>query len=960
MEPLANRPDAEARILGVVRELLAETHPAAKHELKESLTLDSSLDRDLKLDSLARVELMLRIGQAFGDALPEAALAEAQTPRDILRFLGRTHADSPPQHLAFAAHAGVAGLPFEAGSLVEVLEWHALRQPDRVHVLLCDEARGEVSITYGDLLSGARKMAHGLQARGIAAGQAVALMLPTGRAYLECFFGVLVAGGIPVPIYPPARLAQIEDHLRRHAKILANSGTVLIITVAEAKPVALMLRAVVKTLGGIVTADELAGGEGAASSRKTRGEEEAFSHKAARDREGSPHRAKSAEVALLQYTSGSTGDPKGVVLTHANLLANIRAMGAASKAGGEDVFVSWLPLYHDMGLIGSWLGALYHGCPLILMSPLAFLAQPARWLAALSRHHGTISGAPNFAYELCVHKIKDEELAGLDLSHWRFAFNGAEPVNPATLEAFARRFASCGLKRTTLAPVYGLAECSVGLAFPPRERGPRIDVVLREPFANAQRAEPAAAAPAGTAAQGDVLEFVSCGRALPGHEIRIVDDAGVEVPERQVGVLEFRGPSATSGYWRNRAATALLLHDGWLNSGDYAYVAEGEVYIAGRAKDLIIRGGRNVYPYDLEQAVGKLPGVRTGCVAVFAATDAASRSERLVVLAETRSPPGEAEDDALRHRINAAALDVLGMPADEIVLAPPHTVLKTSSGKIRRAACRSAFERGELSHETAPVWLQTLRLVGFASRARITVTARRAGLWCYGIYVASLFILLAPAAGVLVRLISRPSVGRKIMQLVARAFLQLSGLRVASRGLEALPAGPHVLIVNHTSYLDIVILTALLPPDYAFVAKAELQGGPMTAAVLRALGTLFVERFDVTQSGEDVAAMVAALNTGTRLLVFPEGTLTREAGLKSFALGGFVAASRAGVPVVVAGLRGVRSVLRDETWLPRRGSIELEVGPILEPGGRDWAAAVTLAQKARAAMLPLVAEPDLA
>ena len=882
---------------------------------------------------MARVELLLRVGQSWAVTLPEAALAEAETPRDLLRFLG--HAVSPAvlsAQTAVASEVAVAP-PAAALTLVEVLEWHTARQPERVHVLLIGEDGREESISYGALFESAQRIAAGLLRRGLQERQTVALMLPTGRGYLESFFAVLIAGGIPVPIYPPARLAQIEDHLRRHGRILSNAEAALMITVEQAKPVAVVLRAAVPSLSGIFTPEEL--------SEKAEQAERALP---------SPYRSHAEDIALLQYTSGSTGDPKGVVLSHANLLANIRAMGLAAQVGGPDVFVSWLPLYHDMGLIGAWLGALYHGIPLVLMSPLSFLARPARWLMALSRHRGTISAGPNFAFELCLRKINDEDLQGVDLSAWRLAFNGAEAVSPATLEAFARRFAACGLRREAIAPVYGLAECSVGLAFPPLERGPLIDLIRREPFAREGRALPAAG-------EADALSIPSCGRPLPGHEIRIVDAAGLELPERRVGRLEFRGPSATQGYYRNAEATALLKHNGWLDSGDLAYMAAGEVYIAGRVKDLIIRGGRNIYPYDLEEAVGNLPGVRRGCVAVFGAADAVGGTERLVVLAETRERALLASPE-LRRRINEAAIDVIGMPADDIVLAPPHAVLKTSSGKIRRAACRAAYERGEVGKELAPIRVQAARLFLISAAARAALAARRAAVWGYAGYFWVLFLLLAPLAGGLAALLRRPSLGRRIAHFAAAGFLRLAFLPLSVKGQGVLPSRPHVLLVNHASYLDVILLAATLPPTYTFVAKRELMTRPALRAVLLGLGVLFVERFEAMRSAQDVEAMAAALRAGQSLVIFPEGTFTREAGLRPFAMGGFVTASRAGVPVVVCGLRGARVMLRDETWLPRRGPIEFEIGPTLEASGGDWAAALALAKASRRAMLPLCGEHD--
>ena len=919
--------DASARLLRVVGTLVEETHPGRRN----TVALDSRLERDLGLDSLARVELLLRLGREFGATLPEAALSEAETARDLLRFLGHVLPAAGMQAGAELPHGALIGAPEAARTLVEVLEWHAGRNPGRTHVLLYGEGERAESISHAALLNDARRIAAGLVSRGLQPQQAVALMLPTGRPYLASFFGVMLAGGVPVPIYPPARLAQIEDHLRRHARILANAAAVFIITVPQAKSVALLLREQVPSLTEILTPEEL-------------------------DAEPMPllYRAGSDDIAFLQYTSGSTGDPKGVVLTHANLLANLRAMGGAIRATSEDVFVSWLPLYHDMGLIGAWFGSLYFAMPLVLMSPLSFLARPARWLQTISRHRGTISAAPNFAYELCAHKLDDAELAGLDLSCWRLALNGAEPVSPATLDAFAARFVPHGLKPEAITPVYGLAECSVGLAFPPLQRGSRIDAIRREAFIRGERAVPAAADDA------EAMLVPACGRALPGHEIRIVDSAGYELPDRHIGRLQFRGPSATRGYYRNPEATQRLFQDGWLDSGDFAYLVEGEIYLAGRVKDLIIRGGRNIYPYELEEAVGNIAGVRKGCVAVFASTDPANATERLVVLAETRERD-EAAREALRQRINEAALDVIGMPADEIVLAPPHAVLKTSSGKIRRAASREMFELGLVGTAPPPLWLQMTRLALGAARARAGAALRHSARWLYGAWCWTAYLLLALPVSLAVALLRRPAYARPLAHYAARLYLRLTGMPVAAAGLERLPAGAHVLLANHASYVDWLLLVAVLPPrpGYAFVAKRELAGSRYLRAVLNGLGALFVERFDARQGAEDVEEIVAALRRGQSVGIFPEGTFSREAGLKPFRMGAFVAAAKAGVPVVVTGLRGARAILRAETWLPRHGRPEFEVGAQLAPAGEDWAAAARLRDAARAEMLRLAGEHDL-
>jgi acyl carrier protein len=941
-EKLAER----QRLLAIVQEFVREMHPDQLDHPGHSrtVTLHASFERDLALDSLARVELVLRVGRAFNVELPAQALSEVDSAGDLLRLLGHAPRKSAPGAAISLPRSGEIGgeasveasgetdLPRDAQTLLEVLEWHVARHGERIHVVLCEPRHGEQPISYRDLFNDARAIAAGLASRSVQPGQTVALMLPTGRDYLASFFGIMMAGAIPVPIYPPARAAQIEEHIRRHRHILSNAGAILLITVPQARQVALMLQTAVPSLTAILTPQELA------------------APIAPR-----PFKPRAGDIAFLQYTSGSTGDPKGVALTHANLLANIRALSQASQATADDVFVSWLPLYHDMGLIGAWLGSLYQGMPLILMSPLAFLARPALWLQTIARYRGTMSAAPNFAYELCVRHVDDAALKGVNLDTWRLAFNGAEPVSPLTIEAFARRFAPYGLRREAITPVYGLAESSVGLAFPPLMRGPLIDVIDADALACDGAAVPAAGAGKAT------LSIPCCGKPLPGHEIRIVDESEHELPERRVGRLEFRGPSATAGYYRNPAATRALFRQGWLDSGDYAYLAAGEVYVTGRVKDLIKRGGRNLYPYDVEQAVGNLAGIRKGCVAAFASRAAAGATERLIIVAETRITD-EAARSALVHSIQQAAIDIVGGPADDVVLAPPHAVLKTSSGKLRRLACREAYEKGSLGAGSASPSLQRARLLTKAALAHISIRARQLKALAYASYAWLLLAVIALFCGAGIAVLQRPRAGRRIASFGARTLFRLAGMSLSAKGLNRLPDRPHLLIVNHASYLDVFALTALLPanPGYAFVAKQELAQWPAIGAMIRGLGTVPIGRYDPAHSAEGVARMVSALLRGENLIVFPEGSFWRQAGLQAFQTGAFAAAAKANVPVVVAGLRGTRGALRSGTWLPARCRLELETGPTIIPTGPDWDAAVQLHAAAREAMLPLSGEFDAA
>jgi len=918
-------------LLAVVEQMVQDTHQGrAPHA-----ALDSSFERELGLDSLARVELVLRIERAFDVSLPEHALYAAETPRDLLRLVqgsrGAPRVETE-KHIRSLVQAEPGAPACAAPTLLAALDWHVSTHPDRLQVHLYGET-GEEALSYAAIRRGAAGYASRLAAHGLQPGQTAAIMLPTGRDYLYSFFGILMAGGIPVPLYPPARPAQIEEHLRRHAGILGNCRAAMLITVPEAKSVALLLRAQVESLHKVLMPDDLAGGDAAFT----------------------PLPANPGDIAFLQYTSGSTGNPKGVVLTHANLVSNIRGMGEAVKASASDVFVSWLPLYHDMGLIGAWFAALYLGFPTVLMSPLAFLTHPSRWLWAIHRHRGTLSGGPNFSYELCLKRIRDEQLEGLDLSCWRYAFNGAEPVNPETLAAFQKRFAAYGLPATAPMPVYGLAEASVGLAFPAPGTRYRVDRIDRAAFQSEGEARPAPAEDAGA------LELPCCGRVIAAHQLRVVDSAGVELADRHEGRLQFMGPSSTSGYYRNPEQTRKLFSGAWLDTGDLAYLAAGELYLSGRAKDVIIRGGRNLYPYELEQAIGEIPGIRKGCVAVFGSPDAGTGTERVIVLAETRETEAGALD-ALRRSINERAVDLIGLPADDILLAPPHTVLKTSSGKIRRAASREYYERGGAGAQAAAVWLQLARLAWTSMLPELRRRLRALRGLGYSAWVWFCFLLLAIPALPATALLGNPARGWRLARFAAKIFLRLCGLPLVVQGLEHIPAsGSFVMAVNHASYLDgLILLAALRERGYRFAAKRELSQALVPRLFLQGLGADFVERTDARQGVEDASRLASSVRAGSAPIFFAEGTFTRAAGLLPFRMGAFVIAAQTGVPLVPVTIRGARSVLRDGSWFARRGAIVVSIAPPLAPQGCDWNAAVALRDAARAEILRRCGEPDLA
>ncbi len=902
------------------------------------VTLDANLESDLGFDSLARAEMMQRIEKHFDVRLPLQTVTTVETPRDLLREIlkcdKREQAAIDERALVKIELGSVESEPRFETTLQGVLQWHLDKHRHRTHLFLYDDADQVIEVSYGELHRQAARIAEALLARGLEPGQTVAVMLPTCKDYFTSFFGVLLARGVPVPIYPPARPSQLESHLRRHIGILNNCLARFMITVAEALLLSQFLRSQIDSLQHITTPTALLSDD----SR----------HRHAEQLNLQPQHT---DTCMLQYTSGSTGNPKGVILSHDNVLANIRCVGQALEISAEDIVVSWLPLYHDMGLIGAWFGSLYFAAPLVVMSPLRFLSNPGNWLWAVHRYRGTISPAPNFAYELCL-RLEEKHLEGLDLSSWRLTLNGAEPVSPNTIARFSQRFSRYGFRPDAMAPVYGLAESSVGLAFPPLGRRPLIDSIERSALQRYGRAIPS------TGVDG-AIECVALGQPLPGHEVRIVDAAGRELPEREEGELQFRGPSCTSGYFRNPEQNARLFDGSWLNSGDRAYLAGGEIYITGRSKDIIIRAGRNIHPFELEDAVGNIFGVRKGCVAVFAATNNRSKTEKLIVLAETRLTSPQ-QQWSLREAIKQCALDVAGIAADDVVIAPPHTVPKTSSGKIRRSACRELYERGLLFKQQRSVFMQLVRLGLSALWPQLWKTWRNLRDLLYAGYSWSLMVIMSCVCWTLVAIIPVSSLCWRLVQTFARTLLRLTGTPLKVRGVEQLPAsGPMIMVANHSSYIDGMVLMAALPHPVSFVAKAEFKKNIFTHIFLSRLKTEYVERFDTQKGIDDAHRIAAASQDGRSLLFFPEGTFYRMPGLHGFHLGAFIVAAEAGIPVVPVTVVGTRSILRGGTWFPRRGAIDIAIGSPITPTGQNWNAALDLRNKARKIILGHCGEPDL-
>jgi fatty-acyl-CoA synthase len=939
----------EERLLDVVRALVSEL---GHQQAIASVGPAAHLERELGLGSLERVELLLRIEQAFGTRLDDSVLAEADTVGDLISALSAADGSSAvaASHTSIATRApkipsgGIAeGLP-TAETFQDVLRHRGRADAAKTHLIFFEDEGESPALTFGELFAGAERVAAELAQRGIGRGDNVAIMLPTSRDFFLTFAGTLLAGSTPVPIYPPFRADRIAEYAERQSAILQNAAARLLVTFREAEHVAKLLKPRVPSLEGVVTAAALVGSRAAAPL-------------------GAQLHSRGDDLALLQYTSGSTGNPKGVMLPHANLLANIRAIGEALAVRSDDVGVSWLPLYHDMGLIGSWLMPLYFGLPVIVLSPLAFLSRPVRWLRAFDRYRGTLGAAPNFAYELAAAKVSDSEIEGLDLSAWRAALNGAEPVLPATLDRFAARFARCGFRREALLPVYGLAESSVALTIPPPGRGPRVDRVERSAFELEGCAIPAPA----NAAPDDknVISFVSVGPAIPRHEVRIVNDLGEDAAERVEGRLWFRGPSATRGYYRNDAATAALfplgVEEGWIDSGDRAYRAEDEIYITGRVKDIIILAGRNLYPHEIEDVVAQVPGVRKGCVAAFGAADPTKGTERLVVVAETRE-----RDRAARTRIEQAITAqvsaTMGLPPDVVELVPPNTIPKTSSGKLQRDATKRRYVSGALDEKSLPAWQQIARLAAASSMGRMRAALSRATEAAYGCYAVGMFGVVLFPAWLLVLIAPSREIAARITTAALRIYLRLAGWRVRVEGREHIrESASQMFISNHTSYADVVVLMAVLGADYHFVAKGELRSMPFFRTFLRKLGHFAFDRKDSRARLQQAEEIEQALRRGESVFVFPEGTFTAQAGVRAFHLGAFKAAVAARTPIVPVALNGIRRALRDGAWLPRPGRITVTICPPVIPqsDASDWHEIVRVRDAAREMIARYAGEPLL-
>jgi fatty-acyl-CoA synthase len=553
-----------------------------------------------------------------------------------------------------------------------------------------DRSEAATWFGWGEVRERALAVCGGLRSLGVRPGDRVALIFPTGIEFFEGFFGALLAGAVPVPLYPPVRLGRMSEYLHRTARMLERSGSRLVLADSRVRRIL---------------------GEAIAEARPDLG------CRTIGDLPGSamePVPVAPADLGLIQFSSGTTVDPKPVALSHRAIAAQVDILNGFWRDTDElrHSCVSWLPLYHDMGLIGCVFPALARDATLTLLGPELFVARPALWLRALSRYRGTISPAPNFAYSLCVTRVSDAEMEGADLSGWRTALNGAESVAPSVLRAFRDRFARWGFRPEALTPVYGLSEAALAVTFSDLDRpfrGRRFD---REGLSRDRVAREAP----------DGREIVSVGRAVPGFRLRIVDEMGRDLPEGRVGRVWAQGPSLMDGYLGDPEATARALRDGWLDTGDLGFLREGELYLTGRAKDVVILRGRNYAPDEIERSVEAVPGVRSGCAVAASWLPEDAPGEVLALFVEASRAATAVEREALPEACRAAVLGATGLAVDRVVILAPGTLPRTSSGKLRRAETLRLYLAAEL---TAPDPVTPLRLAGAMARSSLAYAKMR-------------------------------------------------------------------------------------------------------------------------------------------------------------------------------------------------------------------------------------------
>ncbi len=517
----------------------------------------------------------------------------------------------------------------------------------------------DTQYTWTTILERARKMATHLQTLGVNAGDRVAIVLPTCIQFFDVFFGVQILGAVPVPLYPPLRLGKMDIYVDRTTAMLRAVDAVLLVSDQRiSKVLGRVLESFTPTLG-LLNIDK--------STWTKCTPIDTWEQSLTAD-----------HLAMAQFSSGTTVAPKPVGLTHRQVLSNTDIICSVVEG---NIGCSWLPLYHDMGLIGCIFPALSKGGTMVLISPEDFLRRPALWLQSISKYNAYISPAPNFAYAYCTNRIKERELEELDLSSWKMALNGAEAVAPKHLRAFIERFSAVGFDPRALCPVYGLAEASLGVSFSTPNK-----LFTAHHF---DRATLQQGTPSLSLKDNEGVELASVGQALPQCRVQIRNDDGIQLEDNRIGEIWVQSPSVMKGYLNDAPSP---IQSGWLATGDLGFIFEEELYIYGRKKDVIVLAGQNHAPQDLEMAVDDIDGVRTGCAVAVGKVD--DSGEQIFLFVETQQK--NAASTTLAEQCKQAVLRETGISCDLVVLLDPGTIPRTSSGKLRRRNTLHLFESGNL------------------------------------------------------------------------------------------------------------------------------------------------------------------------------------------------------------------------------------------------------------------------
>jgi 1-acyl-sn-glycerol-3-phosphate acyltransferase len=926
-------------------ELAAVLRDAGIGEIDDPDILEFDFEEQLGLGSIELADLVVRVGDAYAVELPSDAFGRFRRPRDLLEAIEQAVGIDPAAIDRPAIHTSLARQP-EASrtdapiailssmeppptSLIDALRARADNHRDHPHLQFLTTDGEVTTLTFGELWDQGRHAAAGMANLGLVTGERVAILALTGPDFFVAFVGTLCAGGVPVPIYPPVRLDELDSYVEREARILRSAGAAFIISDPQFKAAADLICTATPSLRESTTVAALTDGATAPFCV------------------GSP-----PELALIQYTSGSTGDPKGVALTHANLLANIQGISEASVLGGlqpADVALNWMPLYHDFGLIASWMATgIFTGATVLMMSPVDFLTKPTLWLWAIDRFRATTIATTTFGLDHVVRRVADERIAGLDLSSVKFAVMGAEPVRVSAVDEFSRRFEPYGFRRSAFAPGYGLAESCVAVTIACGEGRPRVDHVDADLLATAGRAVPAHPG-------SRTRTLVSVGTPINGQQIRVVDvtDERLEpLAERLEGRVLVQGKSVMSGYFGRPEATALVRMGDWLDTGDLGYLVDGELFITGRIKDLIIKAGRNYHPQDIEQAVGELPGVRKGCVIAFG-EEMPEQGEGIVVVAETAADA--AKHDEIKASIRAAVIEATGTSVDDVVLIGRGRMLKTSSGKLRRRETRQAYRDGTLG-KAAPGgrWklAATMTRLGWFRTRKFAVRCRETLVGTYIAGVTMSVMLISAGATVWLR---RRTTAWRFARRMLRVLLAATGMSFRRTGAP-LPDSQALYVSNHPTDMDPLLLVSALDRPVSMTGKARLFRG-LFGVFARRLGVIAVEPGSMESSLASYERMQALLAKGESIHIFPEGERRDIPGTYPFRLGAFKLAASAGVPIVPLALRGPREVMRGRPYRP--AALEVEVLPTvrLDCDPSDLAALAKARDEIRGMIAEATGEP---